>query len=521
MNVIIYTRVSTEEQVKGYSLTSQQKACEEFCHKNGWTVDTIFEEQGESAKTVNRTKLAEMLAYCSNNKGKVDILLVHKLDRIARNTTDHTAIRAQLLKYDIVLRSVSENIDESPGGKLMENVFAAVAQFDNEVRGQRAQAGMKERVKQGLWAWPAPFGYINENNMIVPDETRAPLITLGFELYAEGIFTNSQIAKKLNARGLRSRSGRKLLPQDISKMLSNKVYMGVIDVRKKWGFETEGAHQAIVSKEMFLKVQGVKQRHSNNTPVRSLVNPDFVLKNVACCPECGGRLTGSKSKGHSQYYAYYHCKKCRAPSIKKAEIEDAFARSLKTIQLKRRLNRLLVESIADVWKENQKDNRASLKHINGEIKALELKKDKLLDKLADGILSDLDYKRVISKIDDSLAVKELERSDARDSQVSLDYCKSLSETLLNNVLNLWQEAPVEYKLEFQKLIFPKGFVYADENVGTAEIGLPFNLISTSATKKELLVSRLSAHWNQFILSLGDWDKLIKAANQTPNLSVIT
>ncbi|HRN70524.1 MAG TPA: recombinase family protein, partial [Candidatus Woesebacteria bacterium] len=161
MNIIIYTRVSTKEQVEGYSLTYQESFCREYAERQGWNVVQVFQEQGESAKTANRTQLQKLLDYCQKNKGKVDILLVHKLDRFARNTADHQAVRAVLVRYGVKVRSVTEQIDDNSAGKFMENIFSAVAQFDNDVRSERTKAGMLEKLRQGHWPWKAPLGYKN------------------------------------------------------------------------------------------------------------------------------------------------------------------------------------------------------------------------------------------------------------------------------------------------------------------------------------------------------------------------
>ena len=84
MNAIIYIRVSTTEQAEtGYSLKSQEELCLEYAKRNGYEVSKIFIEKGESAKTINRTALKEMLEYIRNNKNKIDALIIHKMDRLS------------------------------------------------------------------------------------------------------------------------------------------------------------------------------------------------------------------------------------------------------------------------------------------------------------------------------------------------------------------------------------------------------------------------------------------------------
>ncbi len=490
MNCIIYTRVSTDEQVNNYSLVNQEKTCREYCEKQGWKVVAVFIEEGESAKTANRSKLIELLNFCSNKKDLVDVVLVYKFDRLARNVNDHTAIRAQLISKQILLRSATEAVDDSPGGKFMENMMAAVAQFDNEVRGQRAKSGMMEKVRDGYWAWPAPFGYANRDGEIVPVPEQAELIKAGFEYFADTPFTVKQITLKLNAMGLRSRKGRKLLPQDISKMLRNKVYIGVIDCSDTWGFVVEEAqHQPIIPKELFYRVQHRLERGKKPNDKRIRMNPKFPLKNIMRCPKCGKNMTGSSPKGRSKSYPYYHCTTCRSPNQRKEEVENAFYTNLKNIQANKRMNDLFIEVLKDAWRDKHADSSAVLKSIDADIRQLQELKDKLIDRAVLGVIKNEDYKRRMDKLDIELIAKETERSDYKETANDATYYINLAETLVNNVATLWAEVPFEYQQRFQEMIFPKGIVYQDGAIGTAEIGFPFNLIPTSAEPKDLLVSR--------------------------------
>lgn len=120
MNGIIYCRVSSKEQTQGTSLESQELACKEYARTKTIKILKVFVEQGESAKFADRTQLLELIEFCRQNKGKVQDLLVWKIDRFARNVGDHFNIKATLLKYGVRIVSVTEPIDSNPEGKLME-----------------------------------------------------------------------------------------------------------------------------------------------------------------------------------------------------------------------------------------------------------------------------------------------------------------------------------------------------------------------------------------------------------------
>ena len=140
---VLYCRVSTKEQVGNLSLATQQEACAEYCARNKMEVQEMFVEEGESAKTVDRPALKRLLTYCAAHRSELDVVVVYAVSRLARDTSDHLAIRAQLRRHGIQLRSVTEPIDDSSSGKFIETILAGVAQFDNDVRAERTKSGMR------------------------------------------------------------------------------------------------------------------------------------------------------------------------------------------------------------------------------------------------------------------------------------------------------------------------------------------------------------------------------------------
>src|SRR6266576_3475444 len=161
VGAVTYIRVSTKEQTENLSLSTQLKACEEYCERQGFQVLARFREEGESAKTADRTELQKLLQYCRTNTGRVQFVVVFNLTRFAREKYDHFALRAHLKSLGISLRSATEPIDDTSTGKLMEGVLAAFAQFDNDVRSDRTRAGMRAALELGRWVFLAPLGYMN------------------------------------------------------------------------------------------------------------------------------------------------------------------------------------------------------------------------------------------------------------------------------------------------------------------------------------------------------------------------
>src|SRR5689334_6179184 len=144
MKGVIYTRVSSDEQVEGTSLTSQEEFCRRYCEQKGIVVVALFREEGESAKDLslnNRSRFLAALEYCRVHKD-IEAFVVFKVDRFARNTEDHFAVRRILLTSGTALHSVTEPIGNKPAEKFIETVLAGAAEYDNAIRKQRCTDGM-------------------------------------------------------------------------------------------------------------------------------------------------------------------------------------------------------------------------------------------------------------------------------------------------------------------------------------------------------------------------------------------
>src|SRR5687767_7181155 len=118
MNCVLYARVSTDKQAqKELSIPAQLQAMRDYARQRGWTVLQEFVEPGASGRTADRPALQKLLALCKGSEPKADIVLVHKIDRLARSVYDYATIRALLKQHDIRLASVVENADESVSGE--------------------------------------------------------------------------------------------------------------------------------------------------------------------------------------------------------------------------------------------------------------------------------------------------------------------------------------------------------------------------------------------------------------------
>jgi site-specific DNA recombinase len=167
--------------------------------------------------------------------------VVHKLDRLARNMEDHVAIRALLRRRGVALVSITENVEETASGRLVEGIHALMAEFYSANLAAEARKGMAEKAKQGGWPHQAPIGYLNKRAslggrrvaFIVPDPERADLVRSAFQLYAAGGHSVAQLTDELAERGLRGRGRcdrpeKPLAVSSVADLLANPVYAGMV-----------------------------------------------------------------------------------------------------------------------------------------------------------------------------------------------------------------------------------------------------------------------------------------------------
>ena len=302
MNAVIYCRVSTAEQTKNLRLSTQKIACETYCAREGYRV------------------------------AKIDFLVVYNLSRFARNNADHVHLRMRLNKAGVQLRSVTEQIDETALGQLMENILSAFAQFENNQKAERSKAGMTAALEQGRWTHQAPLGYRTgdkDGPSLLPDNERAELICMAFDLVADGAKPKEAL-RRVVGLGLRTRKGRELALQSFHSLLRNPLYAGRIE--SAWGIRVQGDFEALVSEEMFDRVQQLLRGNGGRSGRHKARNPDFPLRRFVRCGACTHLLTGSTSRGRSHPYSYYHCHRCRSARVSRPHLESEFLLLLKRLR---------------------------------------------------------------------------------------------------------------------------------------------------------------------------------------------
>lgn len=399
-----YIRVSTLRQgLKGVSLAEQRAAIERFAERERLEIREWFEERETAAKR-GRTVFSSMLKRLKT--GEVAGVLIHKIDRSARNLRDWADL-GDLIDAGIEVRFVTESLDlHSRGGRLSADIQAVVAaDYIRNLR-EETRKGFYGRLKQGIYPLAAPIGYLDNGGgkLKTPDPERAPLIRDAFRLYATGSYTLKSLAAHLEARGLRSKTGKPVSYKRLAEFLKNPFYAGIIKIRTT-GEVFKGAHEPLISQAVFDQVQDVL---AGRVPLRTYGH-DFLFKRLLRCAKCGMTLTGERQKGH----VYYRCHSpaCHGTSVREDAVATALQVKFARIELPQALAREIEQHLPDSDEDWGVYTRKNAATIELRLKLDRARLDRLTDALIDGVIDRGTHDERRSRLVRSINASEQELAD--------------------------------------------------------------------------------------------------------------
>lgn len=337
----IYTRVSTEMQVDGFSLAAQKEDICRYAKLRGIQIVGEFCDEGKSGKSDKRPEFMKMIETIKANKDNVRYVLVFKLSRFARNAAD-TLKNLQLMQDNGVdLICIKEGLDSSTAtGKLMVTVMSAVAEMELDNIHTQTMAGRRQKAKEGKWNGGfAPYGYTLEKGELHIVENEAQTVREIFCLYVEENLGIIGVARRLNAEGV-----KKVVRQNgkydtftvdfIKKVLDNPVYKGKIAYGRRKTEKVsgehgktrivkekdesniilvDGQHDAIVSEALWETAHS-KRMATGNRKEKLEQDHQYILSGLVRCPSCGKTMYGvpnRKKKKDGTYYKISYAYKCR------------------------------------------------------------------------------------------------------------------------------------------------------------------------------------------------------------------
>ena len=469
---VIMTRVSSDEQAKGFSLGVQLEQLTHYCQRNTIKVLRHFKED-HSAKDFNRPEFQKFLDYAKSNPGGIDYLLVTSWDRFSRNVTDSFVMIRKLKAMGIEVQAIEQPIDFSiPESKAMLAINLVFPEIDNDRRSIKIRGGIRGALKAGRWCRKAPVGYLNKrdnnNRPIIVPGPKAKHIRFAFDLISKGM-SQTITRQKLLQRGV------KVSKSNLSKILRNPVYIGKIvvpeqgDEQERW---VEGVHDALVSESLYYRVQDIiRKRHlSKNKPLYNTHRQELPLRGKLYCMNCQSRMTGSPSRSQNgKRYFYYHCNTCkkeRYSAIKVNKVFESILEDLKFTKSSKQLYKMILESLLADHKDHSKTSRETLEN---KLIKIDERLERLQDLFVDDMISSDHYGKTLNRYTnerETISSKlELLKTDTSQNKLliknAFHHLEQLSKTYSNS--------DVEGKIKLISSIFPENIEFDGEKCRTRRI----------------------------------------------------
>lgn len=437
MKCYIYTRVSTEAQVDGYSLDAQSEVLKEYAEYRGLKIVGEYCDAGISGATIKgRPAFRQMMSDIAAQKDNISYVLVFKLSRFGRNAADIMRSLQTLLDFDINLVSVRESIDSSTaGGRLTLAILSAVAEMEHENITVQFMAGRIQKVKNGGWTGgPAPLGYTIVDHKLVINEEEAKLVRKIYELYDQKGSTATSVADELNKSSYERPNGKPFTYEFVARTLDNPTYYGRICYFRRTNrkdhngkiikpdpdalISVKGIHEPIISEEIWMRVQDKRQQMRKRYKKSAEAVNTHILSGIVMCPICGKPLTGQVSKSKNYYTGgwyksiyYYNCrysgrqhgKICSFDKLLNEEIIDGLVfRIIGKLQFYDEFKEAMQRTVGEVDTAESIEER--LKNLRKELRDAEYNKFRLGEQL-DGLNSlksgyDKKYQKLSDKLDE-------------------------------------------------------------------------------------------------------------------------
>lgn len=387
--IALYTRVSTSEQAEnGYSIDEQAERLKNYCAAMGYAAPVLFSDPGFSGGNMERPALKKLIREV--NAGRVEKVIVYKLDRLSRSQLDTLFLIEKVFTAngcDFV--SLSESFDTSSAfGKATIGILAVFAQLEREQIKERLTMGKIARAKEGKYHGSStiPIGYDYKDGQLVVNPYEEMQVLRVFREFAAGK-TPPAIARDLNAEGY-TQKGRKWSKATVREIVTHKIYIGFVNYLGEWYL---GQHQPIIPPDLFEAARRVRDKRADDFKRhnRRAGKATSYLGGFLYCAHCGAKYTRKIStrtdkNGERVVYRKYECLTRAA----KDEHSRKRGKCANKIWGEDELNGIIFDEIRKLKLEDYTpaapDTKQDAEVIAGEIASIDAKIDRLMDLYADG-----------------------------------------------------------------------------------------------------------------------------------------
>lgn len=476
----MYLRVSTEDQVKeGFSLEGQKDRLLNYCRIMNYDVYGIYIEEGISGKRLkNRPQINALIRDAK--KKAFDAVIVFKLDRLGRNAREILEVHDLLIDNNIIIISLSENVDtRTAQGKMYFTILAAIAEMELATIVERTTLGKETKVKKGKYLnGPRTlFGYEYVDDMLKPVPHEAEMVRNMFRWIKEGASIR-EVTRRFIKSGIRNYTGSTNWDKStINKMLKNPTYAGYQRYRSKRNGEiivlSENI-EPIISKEEFDDVQLILEaRKSKGT--KKYARTSYYFADVIYCAECGAKMVTSATLSRNgelrKHYQYYRC-------TRKYLVDGHIKRCEKSISLSQlKLMKMFWDYIENIslpkpnedLEEEIRNWDYEIYEIEREIDKNKKRKDSLLKKFLDDLVPQDIYKTTLDELIKEYETLEQTKISLLEQKNNFEKKKNrpIFDSLINSIKDFkssFEKLPDDKKRFFITKTIKKMYVSADKIV---------------------------------------------------------
>jgi len=397
---VAYARYSSNNQ-REESIDAQLRAIREYCEKENIELIEEFVDEALTGKNDDREDFQNMITKLLKGHIQADYVLVHKFNRFARNKFDSTLHKKKLRDIGVKVISVTQKIDDTPEGELLEGFLETIDQYYSANLATEVRKGLRENALKGKHAGgQVLFGYsLDDDGYYIPNEN-AKIVKRIFEEFALGI-PKTEICERLNAEGYRNQRGKKFNTRTLYDLLRNEKYIGnyVYTIDKKETIRLDGIIKGHpINKELWNTVQRLCDESSETHGRQRSQKRYYYLTGKTFSSCCGEHICGNGSKrsgGKNGKLNYYykcvgktnHKNGCKNPSLNKDWFEPKVLKAvLDTVTNKEQVKEIAQMAYKEIL-EMRDEPVVSTAQLKKELAQIFKKQERLTDLYMDGDMS--------------------------------------------------------------------------------------------------------------------------------------
>jgi DNA invertase Pin-like site-specific DNA recombinase len=445
-------------------LENQKEFFEEYINKNlQWRFSGLYVDEGLSGtSTKNRKGFLRMVDDAEN--GKINFIVTKEISRFARNVLDSVYYTRELKKHGVGVFFLNDNINTlDPDSELRLTIMSSIAQEESRRTSERVKFGQRRQMINGTVFGVSILGYHLQDGKLTVNESEAEVVRLIFDLYLNHGMGATLICRELEGRGIPTAFGcSKWAPKTILYILKNSKYMGQLLQRKQITLDylshkktqntneddfviIENNHEPLVSREIFEAVQAEIIARRNCEPNKATQGNRYPWSGKLICNRCGSKFARKTWNSNKKYFRHvWQCGNqrkngiekitehglqvgCNCPVAHEEVLIEGLQIALNAVtknkdKIKEDIKRDLHKALS-----GKADNTDSIQHIKNKIKKLHMRKSRIVELFADGVLNRADfdmknemYDKSLKLLNEELDAVILEDSENMDLQSRLD-----------------------------------------------------------------------------------------------------